>query len=375
MSNRVALFVGTNKGGFILTSDGGREKWDVSGPHMRGSSVDHMVYDGRSGTVFMAVNHEIYGPEVSRSVDFGKTWVSSERNPRFEEDSGRVMEKLWNIHPGRDSEPGVVYLGAMPASLWRSDDDGVTWAENAGLQAVPSRPKWVPGAGGLCLHTIVLDSTNADRMAVGISAGGYFRTEDGGETWARKTDGLPLEEGPSEPDDPDIDYDADADHCVHKVAIDADDPSVQYMQHHLGVFRTSDFGDSWEDIGEGLPELFGFPVASHPRKSGHVWLIPNHSGEFRAASSGAFRVFKSESGGDSWVGKTDGLPQSNAYLSTLRESMAVDSCDSVGVYVGSKSGVLWGSRDEGESWYEVASSLPPILSVEAASVIGPGVNV
>lgn len=367
MAGRVALFVGTDKGGFVLTSDSARERWDVSGPHARGSSVDHMTFDERSGTIFMAVNHEIYGPEVMRSTDFGKTWESSEKNPRFEEGSGLVMEKLWNIQPGRESEPGVIYLGAMPASLWRSEDDGRTWNENLGLQRVPSRPRWGPGAGGLCLHTIVLDSANPDRMAVGISAAGYFRTDDGGETWVRKTDGLPLEQGPSEAGDPDIDYDASADHCVHKVTIDASDPSVQFMQHHLGVFRTSDFGDSWEDIGEGLPELFGFPVASHPRKSGHVWLIPNHSGEFRSASSGAFRVFKSESGGDSWRALTDGLPQENAYLSTLRESMAVDVLDPVGVYVGSKSGVLYGSRDEGESWFEVAGALPPILSVEAAS--------
>lgn len=366
MSERVALFVGTNKGGFILTSDSKREKWDVSGPHMRGSSVDHMIFDDRSGIIFMAVNHEIYGPEMARSSDFGKTWESAQRNPRFPDQSGRVMEKLWNIQPGRTSEPGVLYLGAMPASLWRSDDDGQTWHENSGLQEVPSRPKWVPGAGGLCLHTIVLDADNPDRMAVGISAGGYFRTDDGGATWARKTEGLPLEQGPSDPDDPNIDYDADADHCVHKVAIDAGNQAVQYMQHHLGVFKTSNFGDSWHDIGEGLPELFGFPIASHPRKSGHVWLIPNHSGEFRSASSGAFRVFKSESGGSSWVGKTQGLPQQNAYLSTLRESMSVDSLDPVGVYVGAKSGVLYGSHDEGESWYEVISSLPPILSVEIA---------
>ena len=368
MRERVALFVGTNKGGFILTSDASREKWDVSGPHMRGSSVDHMTFDGRSGTVFMAVNHDIYGPEVARSTDFGATWKSAEKNPRFEEDSGRVMERLWNVQPGRDSEPGVVYLGAMPASLWRSEDNGATWLENSALQDVPDRDKWYPGAGGLCLHTIVLDKDRPERMAVGISAAGYFRTDDGGESWVRKTDGLPLEELTAELQERIPDYDPLADHCVHKVAVDSADPAVQYMQHHLGVFRTSDFGETWNDIGEGLPELFGFPVASHPRKSGHVWVVPNHSGEFRASSTGEFRVFKSESGGDLWVGMTNGLPQENAYLSTLRESMAVDSLDPVGVYVGAKSGVLFGSRDEGSSWYEVVSSLPPILSVEAAVI-------
>jgi hypothetical protein len=366
MGERVALFVGTNKGGFILTSDSAREKWDVSGPHGRGSSVDHMAFDGRDGTIFMVENHDIYGPEVSRSTDFGVTWESSEKNPRFEKDSGLVMEKLWNIQPGRESEPGVVYLGAMPASLWRSDDNGLTWHENAGLQRTPTRADWGPGAGGLCLHTIVLDPDNADRMAVGISAAGYFRSDDGGESWVRKTDGLPFGDRPNVIDEDNIEYDTEADNCVHKVAVDASDPAVQYMQHHLGVFKTPDFGDTWEDIGDGLPELFGFPIGSHPRKAGHVWLIPNHSGEFRSASSGSFRVFKSEAGGSSWRALTDGLPQENAYLSTLRESMAVDVLDPVGVYVGSKSGVLYGSRDEGESWFEVAGTLPPILSVEAA---------
>lgn len=368
MADRVALFVGTDKGAFVLTSDMAREKWDVSGPHMRGSSIDHMIFDGRDGTMFMAINHFIYGPEVARSTDFGETWEKAEKQPRFEEGSGRVMEKLWNVQPGRDSEPGVVYLGAAPASLWRSEDSGVTWHENAGLQGVPGRDKWMPGAGGLCLHTILLDPSNPDRMAVCISAAGYFRSDDCGKTWVRKTDGLPLGEAPAGFEDLAVEYAGEADHCVHKMAVDAGDAAVQYMQHHMGVFRTGDFGDSWEKIEDGLPESFGFPVVTHPRKSGHVWLIPNQSGEFRSASSGAFRVFKSEHGGDSWRALTDGLPQENAYLSTLRESMTVDGADPVGVYVGAKSGVLYGSRDEGESWYEVASSLPPILSVEAALV-------
>ena len=368
MADRVALFVGTNKGGFVLTSDIAREKWDTSGPHMRGSSIDHMIFDGRDGTILMAVNHYIYGPEVARSTDFGETWERAEKQPRFEEGSGRVMEKLWNIQPGRESEPGVVYLGAAPASLWRSEDSGVKWHENLRLQETPTRDMWTPGLGGLCLHTIVLDPSNSDRMAVAISAAGYFRSDDGGETWVRKTEELPLGDAPDDDAARAVDYEGGADHCVHKVAVDADDPAVQYMQHHIGVFRTRDFGDSWVKIEGGLPETFGFPVVSHPRKSGHVWLIPNHSGEFRSASGGAFRVFKSERGGESWRALTDGLPQNNAYISTLRESMAVDGADPLGVYAGSKSGVLYGSRDEGESWYEVAGSLPPILSVEAALV-------
>lgn len=163
-----------------------------------------------------------------------------------------------------------------------------------------------------------------------------------------------------------VDYDPDEDKCVHKVAVDADDPAVQYVQHHTGVFRTRDYGEVWEEISEGLPEKFGFPIVSHPRKSGHIWVIPNQGGEFRAPSTGAFRVFKSENGGDDWRALTDGLPQENAYFTTLRESMAVDGADPLGVYVGTKAGILFGSSDEGESWSTVAASLPPILSVEAA---------
>ena len=369
MADKIALFVGTNKGGFILTSDAHRREWDVSGPHMRGYSIDHMAFDARDGRIYMAANHVIFGPEVASSVDFGESWSPSDSEPRFEEGGDRKVEKFWNIQPGRPSEPGVVYLGGMPAALWKSEDGGKTWQENMPLQQHESRPRWSPGAGGLCLHTIILDPNDDDRMAIGISAGGYFRTDDGGQSWKRRSADLPSA-GPPPPEVMEalgiVEYDPDQDKCVHKITMDADDPAVQYIQHHIGVFRTRNFGEVWEDISAGLPESFGFPIVSHPRKSGHIWVIPNHSGEFRTASSGAFRVFKSENGGDDWRAITDGLPQENAYFSTLRESMAVDGADPLGVYIGTKAGILFGSSDEGESWSAVAASLPPILSVEAA---------
>jgi len=368
MADKIALFVGTNKGGFILTSGAARQKWNVSGPHLRGYSIDHMAFDPRDGHVYMVANHDIYGPEVVSSADFGDTWDTSNAEPRFNDDSGRSLEKLWHVQPGRPFEPGVIYLGGMPASLWKSEDLGKTWQENTPLQEHETRPKWSPGAGGLCLHTIILDPENQDRMAVGISAAGYFRTDDGGKTWLRRALDLP-DDGPPSPEIMEklgiVEYDPDNDKCVHKVAVDANDPAVQYIQHHTGVFRTRDYGETVEEISEGLPEQFGFPIVSHPRKSGHIWVIPNHSGEFRSSSTGAFRVYKSEDGGDNWRALTKGLPQENAYFSTLRESMAVDGADPLGVYIGTKNGILFGSSDEGESWSTVALSLPPILSVEA----------
>lgn len=374
MADKIALFAGTNKGGFILTSDDGRAKWDIAGPFLRGYSIFHMTFDPRDGSIYMVANHEIYGPEVARSTDFGETWTTSEAEPRFEPDSGRNMKRLWHVQPGRLSEPGVIYAGAEPASLWKSEDSGKTWVENQQLQEHPSQPKWAPGAGGLCLHTIILDPSNDDRMSVGVSAAGYFRTDDGGQSWHRKHEGLPR--GANEPSPEEakifesygIEYDPAEDNCIHKVTVDAADPARQYMQHHGGVFRTQNYGESWEDIGDGLPETFGFPIVSHPGKPGTIWVIPNQSGEFRASSSGAFRVFKSEDSGDSWRAVTDGLPQEAAYLTTLRESMAVDGAEPLGVYVGTKAGTLFGSTDEGESWHTVLSALPPILSLEAAVV-------
>jgi hypothetical protein len=358
MADKIAVFVGTDKGGFILTSDFCRARWDVSGPHLKGYSIYHMTPDTRDGSIYMAANHAVYGSEVVRSTDMGESWTHSDAEPRFPEGAGRKMEALWHIEPGRPAEPGVLYLGADPASLWKSEDSGKTWHEMKALQQHRSKPDWVPGAGGMCLHTIGLHPHDLGKISLGVSAVGFFQTEDGGETWDLRTEGIPAALEPR--------VDPASRRCVHKFVMDPDDPDTFYQQNHMGVFRSRNAGVSWEDIGGGLPETFGFRIAGHPGKSGTIWVTPSQGPDFRAPVDGAFKVFKSEDAGDSWRAVTTGLPQENAYLTPMREAMAVDGADPLGVYVGVKTGTLFGSSDEGESWRTIAPTLPPILSVEAA---------
>ena len=301
MADKIAVFVGTDKGGFILTSDLSRARWNFSGPHLKGYSIYHMIPAPRDGSIYMAANHAVYGPEVVRSTDMGASWTHSEAEPRFPEDSDRKMEALWHIEPGRPAEHGVLYLGADPASLWKS--------------------------------------------------------EDSGKTWSLRTEGIPPASEPH--------ADPASCLCVHKFVTDPNDPDVFYQQNHMGLFRSRNAGVTWQDIGGGMPETFGFPIAAHTRKSGTIWVSPAEGPDFRAPADGAFKVFKSEDGGDSWRAVTPGLPQENAYLTAMREAMAVDGADPLGVYVGVKTGTLFGSSDEGESWQTIAPHLPPILSVEA----------
>jgi photosystem II stability/assembly factor-like uncharacterized protein len=270
------------------------------------------------------------------------------------------MEAFWHVTPGRPSEPGVVYLGAAPASLWRSEDLGLTWAENNPFSSHGSRPDWEQGAGGLCLHTILLDPLDDQRIYLGVSAAGFFRSDGNGETWHLKSKGVPAALKPR--------HDPDAGRCVHKAALDSTDPGTIYQQNHMGLYRTSNAGDSWTTMGKGLSDTFGFAMAAHPRKGGILWIVPVQADTFRAPSGGKMRVLKSVDGGSSWRDASSGLPSENAYATPLREGMAVDGANPLGVYVGMKSGTIYGSTDEGESWGVVIENLPPILSVEAAII-------
>lgn len=351
------VMVGTARGGFIFTRAPGDERWSLSGPVHRGSEVYHLTLDSRDGQMYAAVNSVFWGPEISRSSDMGLTWTESSQEPRFKQGSGEKLEAMWHIEPGRPDEPGVLYAGGAPASLWKTLDSGETWTELKALGEHPSRPDWEPGAGGLCLHTILLDPDRPDRMYAGISAVGLFRTDDGGETWRLGSEGV----NPAVP--PRVD--PNSGRCVHKAVLDPFNSEVIFQQNHTGTYRSRDAGETWEDIGGDLPSNFGFPMVNHPRKRGTLFTILMENDEFRSSAEGRVAVWTTSDAGDSWRALTQGLPEQNAYTGVLREAMSVDGGDPLGIYFGTTGGTVYNSQDEGESWQIFAENLPRVLSVEA----------
>ena len=351
------VMVGTARGGFIYTSNPGRDDWSMSGPVLRGSQVYHLTLDPRDGQMYAAVNSVFWGPEISRSPDMGLTWTESSDEPRFKPGSGEKLEAMWHVQPGRAGEPGVLYAGGAPASLWKTYDSGETWTELKALSEHPSRPDWEPGAGGLCLHTILLDPERPARMYAGISAVGLFRTDDGGETWQLNSEGIPPGVPPR--------ADPNTGRCVHKAVLDPSDPEIIFQQNHAGTYRSRDAGETWEDIGGGLPSRFGFPMVNHPRKAGTLFTVLMDSDEFRSSAEGRIAVWTTGDAGDSWRALTQGLPEGDAYTGVLREAMSVDGDDPLGIYFGTTGGTVYYSRDEGESWQVLADNLPRVLSVEA----------
>lgn len=378
---KVMLFVGTRKGGFIFSGDRKRKDWKVSGPHFKGWGVMHMQLDPRDGRLHAAAEHAAYGPSTHYSDDFGKTWTQAKEAPAFAQPSeaGRPLGtpdeardpeaaqdkpekviKVWNITPGRADEPGVLYAGIEPAALFKSTDRGETWAVNTGLHNHPHRPTWYPGAGGLCLHTIVLDPHDHKRMYLGISTGGCYRTDDGGLTWQPRNKNVRADFMP--------DKFPEYGQCLHKMAMHPSQPGVLYQQNHCGVYRSDNAGDDWIDIGDGkLPSRFGFPVAVHPHEPKTVYVVLEESDAYRVSVDGKFSVWRSKNGGDSWKRLSQGLPE-RAHLVALREAMATDTLDDAGVYVGTSTGQVFASRDAGDSWSLMADYLPSVLSVEAAVV-------
>jgi BNR/Asp-box repeat protein len=384
MGKQVKVFVGTDKGGFIFTSDEGRRDWQVSDIHFKSWNVMHMQLDPRDGRLHAAVNHMVYGPTTHYSDDLGATWTQAKQVPvigrasksgrpptTFQEAErvgrGEVLEekpeqviKVWHMRPGRASEPGVVYAGAEPASLFISLDRGETWTMNDPFFDHPQRSKWFPGAGGLCLHTIVLDPGNSDRMYVAVSAGGCYRTDDGGQTWSPRNRNVRADFSPNPL--------PEFGQCVHKMTMHPSNPEVLYQQNHCGIYRSDNLGDDWIDIGEGrLPSRFGFPIAVHPHDPRTIYVALEQSDEYRMSVDGRFAVWRSRDAGDSWERKTNGLPE-KAHLVVLREAMATDTLDEAGIYLGTNTGQLFYSRDSGENWEMLADFLPPIQSVEAAVV-------
>ena len=314
--------------------------------------------DPRSGRIFATSNDAWFGSEIVYSDDLGATWTSAKRQPTFAQDSGVNLERIWHLEPGRTAEPQVLYGGVAPAALFRSEDGGETWSEVTGLTAHATRARWNPGAGGLCLHSIQVDPGNAQRMFVGISAVGVFRTDDGGATWQTKNRGTRAEFQP--------DKYPEFGQCVHKLLLSPATPDLLFQQNHCGVYRSADAGENWEEITAGLPSDFGFPLAVHPREAGTIFVLPLQGAEFRCPPEGKLRVFRTRDGGQHWQPLGDGLPQQDAFASVLREGMAADTAEPAGIYFGTNTGKLFASRDAGDSWAVIADNLPPIYSVSAA---------
>jgi hypothetical protein len=383
MAKKVMVFVGTTKGGFVFTSDPKRKKWEMSDILFKSWNVMHMQLDKRDNRLHAALSHNVYGPVTQYSDDFSKTWTQAKQVPAIPRPSasGRPpstmdeafrsgggesittpekMIKVWNITPGRKDEPDVLYAGAQPASLFISRDRGETWSINEGLFDHPHRGKFFPGNGGFALHTILLDPSNRNRMYIAISAGGCYRTDDGGQTWIPQNKNVRADFHPEK--FPEFGQ------CVHKMAMHPSVPNLLYQQNHCGVYRSDNGGDDWIDIGEGkLPARFGFPIAVHPTDPKTVYVVLEESDEFRMSVDGKFSVWRSRDAGESWQRMSNGLPE-RAHLDILREAMATDSFDDAGIYIGSNTGQLFYSRDSGDSWGLLADFLPPIQSVEAAVV-------
>ncbi len=360
---RVLVMVGTRKGAFSLWSDEARQEWRVEGPVIKGWEVSNLALDRRGDlAIYAAVGHFVYGPTIQVSRDFGRTWKQIENGPRYSEDSESKLNRIWCVVPGHPSEPGVLYAGVDEAGLFVSRDGGVHWREVESLSRHPTRSEWAPGAGGMCCHTVLVDPQDKRRMWVGISAVGVFRTDDGGATWEVKNEGLPIAAESEEYDN--------VGSCVHRLVLSPDEPGVLYQQNHMGVFRSTDAGDNWDSIQNGLPSEFGFPMVMHPGDPNTLYVVPLESSEYRFFIDGRPVVYRSRDRGDSWQALSSGLPEGHSYTGVLRHCLAADGIGGAGcgIYFGTSGGQVYYSRDEGESWQAMPVQLPRILSVAAAVV-------
>jgi photosystem II stability/assembly factor-like uncharacterized protein len=353
----VRVLVGTRKGLFILVSGDERREWAIEGPHLVGWEIFHAVLDARDGAIYAATNSPVYGATVHRSSDLGTTWTRAEEIG-LPESSGLTLEKTWHVEPGREDEPGRLWLGGAPGVLFRSDDSGKSWQPVDSVLNHETRDRWNPGAGGMCCHSIQLDPTTPERMYIGISAAGVFRTEDGGESWTPANQGTAADFMP----DP---YPT-VGQCVHKLLLHPAQPDRLWQQNHCGVYRSDDRGQSWERLdANGLPSGFGFPLALDPRDPDGAFVVPEYGAENRVTPDGRLGIYRTEDGGASWNLTTEGLPEP-AWAAVMREGFSFDRLDPFGVYLGTQSGSVFASADGGRSWSAAASQLPTVLSVEAA---------
>lgn len=354
------LLIGTGKGLFLAEPAPGG--WQVSGPRFPMTAVYSLAVDdrGASPRLLAGVTSSHYGPTLATSDDLGATWHEPERAPvAFPSGAGAVLERIWQITPGTADHPGRVYAGTQPSALFVSDDGGASFELVRSLWDHPHRPHWSPGFGGQAIHTILPDPADARTVVVAMSAGGVYRTTDDGATWSASNSGIHARYEP----DPWPEYGQ----CVHKVARDPARPGRLYAQVHHGVYRSDDGGLRWSSIADGLPSDFGFPIVAHPRREGTVWLFPLEADSSRFPADRRCRVYRSTDAGASWEGLDAGLPTDPYYPSVLRDAMCVDRHDPAGVYFGTRSGEVFASRDEGDTWQRVAAHLPDVLCVRAVT--------
>jgi serine/threonine protein kinase len=356
------LLVGTTKGAFLLRSSPQRKRWDVGGPYFHGHAVYSMAYDGRGGQHrIWASTQSYWGTLLRWSDDFGKSWTNPpEATLRFPQDTGLSLKNIWQIALGPPDEPDVLYCGVEPAALFETRDAGESWSLVRGLFDHPHRPRWMPGNGGLTLHTILLDPTNRERMYVAISAGGVYRTDDGGRSWTPQNKGVRVVFMPGK-------Y-PEFGQCVHKIVMHPAHPERLFLQNHWGLYRSDNHAETWTDIANGVPSDFGFALVMHPRNPECVYILPVESDEFRCTCDGKLRVYRTRNAGTSWEALARGLPQKRAYETVLRDGMTADSFDPVGIYFGTRSGQLFGSTDEGKTWEKILEGLPAIVCVRSALV-------
>jgi photosystem II stability/assembly factor-like uncharacterized protein len=383
---------GTRKGAFILEADGKRDKWDVSGPFFAGWEVYHMKGSPADpNRIYASQTSGWFGQIIQRSSDGGKTWETPGGGPeksaqgwpmgesnKFVYDTSPAtgapltthqfydgtqhpweFKRVWHLEPSL-TDPDTVFAGIEDAALFRSTDGAASWQELSGLRGHGTGPHWQPGAGGMCLHTIILDHSDPDRIYIAISAAGAFRTDDGGATWKPINRGLRSQFLP--------DQDSEVGHCVHHVAMHPSRPNVLFMQKHWDVMRSDDAGDNWKEVSGNLPTDFGFVIDVHAHEPETIYVVPIKSDGEHYPPEGKLRVYRSRSGGNEWEALTKGLPQANCYINVLRDAMSVDQLDSCGVYFGTTGGQVYLSADAGDNWSPIVRDLPPVLSVEVQTL-------
>jgi hypothetical protein len=367
----VRVLVGTRKGAFVLTSDGKRQKWDVSGPHFAGWELYHVKGSPADpNRLYASQSSGWFGQQIQRSDDGGKTWTPAGNKFVYDGVPGThqwydgtphpwEFKRVWHLEPS-PTDPDTVYAGVEDAALFRSTDGGQTWNELPGLRGHGSGPSWQPGAGGLCLHTIIVDPQRPERMFIAISAAGAFRTDDGGKTWRPINRGLRSQYIP--------DQDAEVGHCVHRIVMHRSRPDVLFMQKHWDVMRSDNGGESWREVSGNLPTDFGFAMGVHAHEPETVYVVPIKSDSEHYPLDGKLQVFRSRKGGEEWEALTSGLPQRDCYVNVLRGAMSVDSIDPCGVYFGTTGGQVYGSADGGDHWMPIVEHLPAVLSVEAQTL-------